>query len=364
MSKLDRIQVRGYKSIREMDLELRPLNILIGANGAGKSNFVSLFRLLNAVVSRRLQLFVGKAGGADALLHFGTKTTPEIACRFRSEDVDRSFILLPAIDGSVVICGKEQDAEVPLLDGSFPVSPGHARDEAGLHPEALFASETLGQWMPEEIVDWGVYHFHDTSDSAGVKQLCDIRDNRILRSDGSNLASILYLLKETHPDHYRNIVETVRMAAPFFDDFDLRPTELNENRIRLDWLEKGQDTYFGPEMLSDGTLRFVCLATLLLQPKLPSVIIIDEPELGLHPYAINLLASMLKSVSTRAEVIVCTQSVTLVNQFVPEDVIVVDREDGQSVFRRLSSEDTEAWLEDYALGDLWEKNIIGGRPSL
>jgi len=176
------------------------------------------------------------------------------------------------------------------------------------------------------------------------------------------LAAFLYLLQETQPDYYRQIVETVRLVAPFFNDFVLRPNPFNEDKIQLEWQEKGSDGPFSANYLSDGTLRFICLATLLQQPNLPTTILIDEPELGLHPYAIVVLANMLRSAATQTQVIISTQSVPLVNQFTPEDIIVVDRQDGQSTFERRSTANLEAWLDDYGVGDLWEKNLLGGRP--
>jgi predicted ATPase len=184
----------------------------------------------------------------------------------------------------------------------------------------------------------------------------------VLRPDGANLAAFLYWMRARHSDHFRNIVDGVRMVAPFFDDFVLEPSRLNPERIRLEWKERGSDSYFSAFALSDGTLRFMCLATLLLQPFLPSTVLLDEPELGLHPYAITILSDLLRGASTKTQVIVSTQSVTLVNQFEPQDVVVVERHDRQSAFRRLESGEMENWLDDYGLGDLWEKNIIGGRP--
>jgi predicted ATPase len=185
-----------------------------------------------------------------------------------------------------------------------------------------------------------------------------------LREDGSNLASVLYLLRERYKPFYDRIIETIRMVAPFFDDFVLQPIELNPNTILLEWREKGSDTYFNADMLSDGTLRFMCLATLLRQPNPPSLILIDEPELGLHPYGITLLAAMLKSAAVGTQVIVSTQSPTLINHFKPEDIIVVDREKQESTFRRLDSKELEVWLKEfnYTLSDLWEMNLVGGRP--
>jgi predicted ATPase len=223
----------------------------------------------------------------------------------------------------------------------------------------------VAYYVLKALNSWQVYHFHDTSASARVKQTGDLHDNLFLRPDASNLAAYLYLLRETKQAYYRNIVETIRLAAPFFGDFVLRPSPFNPEKIRLEWQERGSDLLFGPHALSDGTLRFICLVTLFLQPpdRLPTTIVLDEPELGLHPYAIALLADMVHSASQHTQVILATQSVTLVNQFQPEDILVVDRDQGKTVFRRLAEEEMTAWLEDYDLGDLWEKNLLGGRPS-
>ena len=209
---------------------------------------------------------------------------------------------------------------------------------------------------------WHVYHFHDTSATAKIKFPGDIEDNVELRDDASNLAAFLYLLRERHPAHYQKIVRSIQLVAPFFDNFDLKPSRLNPEKIRLEWREKGSDAYFNAHALSDGTLRFMCLATLLQMPDPPATILIDEPELGLHPYAITLLAALLRSAATHTQVIVSTQSVTLVNQFKPDDLVVVERQDNQSVFRRPDAQALAEWLEDYSVGELWEKNLLGGRP--
>ncbi|OAD18892.1 hypothetical protein THIOM_005498 [Candidatus Thiomargarita nelsonii] len=170
------------------------------------------------------------------------------------------------------------------------------------------------------------------------------------------------MLKNRYPLNYQNIIEAVRLVAPFFDDFRLQPSRLNPEKIKLEWQHVGSDRYFNAHSFSDGTLRFICLATLLLQPELPAIILLDEPELGLHPYAISMLASIMQSAATTTQIIGVTQSVTLVNQFQLEDIIVIEREDEQSRFKRLNSEEIIHWLDDYGLGDLWEKNVLGGRP--
>jgi predicted ATPase len=238
------------------------------------------------------------------------------------------------------------------------------------HQETLLKSPSLdvspkriSTYVLSNLKSWRVYHFHDTSDTAPVKRQGDINDNIYLRPDAANLAAYLYRLKKTHPDHYQKIRDTIQLVAPFFDDFILRPMPENENKIQLEWRERGSDYPFLAYHLSDGTLRFICLTTLLLQPIPPRTILVDEPELGLHPYAINTLASLIKSAATRTQIIISTQSVPLVNQFKLEDLLVVNRRNQATIIERLQPEEFASWLEDYSVGELWEKNIIGGRPS-
>jgi len=362
---LDQISIKGFKSIRELvDFPLGSLNVLIGANGAGKTNFISFFNLLNQIVQNNLQVTIAQSGGANSFLYFGQKKTSEIKIRLVFGSNSYQCTLVPA-SGDTLIFADELIwfHDKKRYPNPYTVQLGGGQRETRLHEESRrqqfmsIADHVLGA-----IKSWRVYHFHDTSSSARVKQQGDLNDNQMLRPDASNLAAFLYLLRETENDHYRKIVSTIRLVAPFFDDFTLRPNPLNQEKIQLEWQEKGSDTYFNAQTLSDGTLRFMCLATLLLQPKLPSTIIIDEPELGLHPYAITMLASLLKSASQKTQVVVSTQSVPLVNQFGPEEIVVVDRKDGQSTFERRTAKDLENWLDDYGMGDLWEKNLLGGRP--
>jgi predicted ATPase len=375
MPTLDRIQIKGFKSIRNADLDLGPVNVLIGANGAGKSNFISVFMLLQRMVAGQVQRHVMESGGADTLLHFGAKRTSALSLQLHFAPGDFSYrATLAPSSGDRLFFAAEDWARPPRdwsLTVNFSAEPQKESSLLGdLHAIGSDTLQTEGadenplrREIRELLRGGRVYHFHDTSSAAKVKLTGDVGDNEALRSDASNLAAFLFLLKTTHPDSYRRIVSTVRLAAPFFDDFRLRPSPFNEQKIQLEWSEKNSDAYFNAHALSDGTLRFICLATLLLQPELPSLIIIDEPELGLHPYAIQLLAGLVRSASHKAQVILSTQSVTLVNQFTPEELIVVDRKDGASEFRRLSAKDLESWLESYSLGELWEKNVLGGRPG-
>jgi predicted ATPase len=218
--------------------------------------------------------------------------------------------------------------------------------------------------MYSSISKWLIYHFHDTSDKAPIRRACSVRDNEYLREEGENLAAFLLMLRERHQRTYEKIRDAVRLAAPFFDDFrfDPKPSD-GDLTLQLEWTQKGSDYPFHVSQISDGMLRFIALTTVLLQPNPPTTILLDEPELGLHPYALTLLAALLKKAATRAQVIVSTQSASLLDHLEAEDVIVVEREDGASTFKRLSSAELEEWLKDYSLGELWEKNIFGGRPS-
>jgi predicted ATPase len=363
MHRLDRIRIAGFKSIRDQTLDLQPLNVLIGANGAGKSNFIEVFRLLHEMVSQNLQLFVARSGGADRLLHFGGKTTDQLLVHLHFGFNAYHCKLVPAVDGALIFADERMFFRDPGYGKAYDFSLGaghresHLLDEMRQHGRASVAYHVAAA-----LQDWKVYHFHDTSSSARVKQIGEVDDNVALRADASNLAAFLYRLQETDPGTFRGIVDTTRLVAPFIAGLDLLPDRLNPGKIKLEWHEKESDTYFDAHALSDGTLRFLCLATLLLQPAPPTTVLIDEPELGLHPYAIAVLADLLRAAAERTQVIVSTQSVTLVNQLSPEDIVVVDREERESVFRRQSSATIESWLDGYSLGELWEKNVLGGRP--
>jgi len=369
MPALERIKIEGFKSIRSTEVELRSLNVLIGANGSGKSNFVGVFRFLHELIGGNLRLYVARAGGADAFLYFGRKTTDELLLSVAfvpksGRANSYSCTLVPTSDGSFVF----QDEHAQFHDRNkyrqpYLTSLGKGQTESQL--EQAIQRDNVAYYVHNAMQSWRVYHFHDTSDSAKVKQVSDIHDNRFLRNDAGNLAAYLYLLRTTKPDHYRKIVGTIQLIAPFFDDFSLRPDPINPGKIRLEWSEKGSDLYFSASALSDGTLRFISLATLLLQPaeQLPSTILLDEPELGLHPYAISVLAGLLRAAAEKTQVIVSTQSVSLVNEFSAEDILVVERAQGETVFRRFERQQIDEWLEEYALGELWEKNLLGGRPG-
>lgn len=357
---LDSVQISGYLSIRDASLRLSSLNVLVGPNGSGKSNLVSAFSLLGSIVRGRLGVTVAERGGAAGLFHYGPQSTDRIVL---SADFGQN--------GYHVELGYNPQDELFIADeyGSYL---GRGYDTPYTEPLPVGGSESsirqhtgrsVIRYCYEIISGWSLYHFHDTSRTAGVKRKQPVDDNAVLRADGSNLAPFLLRLREQEPESYRRIVSAVQLVAPFFEDFVLEPDRRNEEVIQLEWRHQQSDAYFGPSSLSDGSIRYMCLATLLLQPAPPSIIVVDEPELGLHPFAITQLADLFRAVAAgRTQVVVSTQSVTLLNQVDAEDIIVTEQLGGATSFDRLDAGELEAWLEDYAVGELWEKNLLGGRP--
>lgn len=377
---IKKISIHGFKSIERQTIELGALNVLIGANGSGKSNLLAALSFFKASVLGNADTLVKQLGGANRLLYHGKKTTK--ACFFACESEPFSYeqTLIPvagdrlevvkeglSILGSNVEWSEggtdiENLEEQLISEEKQHLKESVARGE--LTDEEVEAQLRAFPSAKQQIEGWRRYHLHDTSATAAVKSTCNIDDNRYLREDASNLAAYLYWLKLKHPAEYRRVVAMIQLAAPYFEDFALEPLRRNEQTIRLEWMQKNSDAYFDADSLSDGTLRFACLATLLNQPRysMPSLIIIDEPELGLHPLAIRLLAEMLDAASEHTQILVATQSVTLLDNFPIDQVIVADHDGRGSQFRRLKAEDYSMWLESYSVGELWEKNVLGGRP--
>ncbi len=364
---LTKITLEGYKSFRKLELELRPLNVLIGANGVGKSNLVSFFRLLNAIANRHLQRLVAEAGGANTLLRYGKKVTKRIWVRIEFGEISYEAELAPDTTDSLLMTDEHYNTppfffrisneSLAKIIENVPEFSGTRESMMETLSENSDASAKLVQLLVNNI---RTYHFHDTTITAAIKGLGGLNDNIKLRSDGENLAAILYKIRTQNLKAYQTIRDVIRSVAPYFDDFLLRLNPLNMDTIRLEWREHDSDYPFIARDLSDGTLRFMALTTLLLQPEPPAIIVIDEPELGLHPFAIEKLAGLLQTASSRAQLIVATQSPQLIAALDPEDIIVTDRKDGETTMQRLDAANLKDWLEEYTLGELWQKNILGG----
>jgi predicted ATPase len=353
---MDFIKIKGYKSIKDIHLELNSINILIGSNGSGKSNFLSFFEFLNKIYERSLTEYVSLKGGEDKVLFNGSEITKALSFETSFENEKNGY-------AATIKLG---DVGFVFYNEYLVFNKNFGRDISNYGKEARVKTTDnyRAKYVIKHLNSFRKYHFHDTGKNSPFTRMSHI-DNDIyyLYEEGSNLASFLYGIHKENIIVYNRIIKIIQSIAPFFLDFYFSPN--SEGYIRLQWKNKHSSTLYGVSDLSDGTIRFIALAVLFLQPNLPSCIIIDEPELGLHPYAIAKLAGMIKSVCARgSQVILATQSADLVNHFNAEDIITTDQINGESQFNRLDNENLESWLDDYSIGDLWQRNIInGGQPN-
>ena len=352
---MDYITIKGYKSIKSLKLELKPINILIGANGAGKSNFISFFDFLNRLCTRNLTEYVALRGGPDKLLHKGSEITNQISFEvsFQNQKNGYSATLERGDESFIFIY------EYLIFNRNKDVDIASFNSEAKIKTSDNFRAK----YIIKHLESYRKYHFHDTSKNSPFTQMSHVDNDRyFLYEEGKNIAAFLYYIQVKHKVIYNRIIKTIQSIAPFFSDFFFQPNE--EGYIRLQWQSKFSSTIYGATDLSDGTIRFIALTTLFFQPNPPDCIIIDEPELGLHPFAISKLAGMIKSVSSKdVQVILATQSADLINHFNAEDIVTVNQINEESHFNRLNREGLETWLDEYSIGDLWQRNIMkGGQP--
>lgn len=373
--KLNNIELKGYKSVNGGGQTL-PINdditVLIGANGVGKSNIVSFFQLLNYAMSGSLQTYIGENGFADAFLYYGSKNTDCIKAKLRFSDEksnnEYAFRLAYAAGDSMIYTEETISFKKKGHGSAFKLTLEAGTKESQLYEakESIY-KDTVNVFI-NLLKNCRYFQFHDTTKEAKIRKNGYIGDNKFLRSNAGNLAAFLYGIKNQKEGelYYRRIVRYIQQVMPQFGDFILEPSVTDSNYISLDWKERDSDYIFGVNQISDGTLRFMALATLLLQPPrtMPSLIVIDEPELGLHPTAISILAGMIKKASESAQVVVATQSPRLLDEFGADKVVVIERDETKrtSVFHQLSREKLKDWEEEFTTSELWEKNVIGGRP--
>jgi predicted ATPase len=373
---IERIAVLGWRSIRETRVALGPMTALIGANGAGKSNFASALRLLSYLESGSLGRFVADQGGAASLLHRGPKVTPEMKLDLVLRDEEGLLgygVTLRSAAGDKLSVGEEAVADLSAEgQGAWTTVASNAFESAldrapPQHPAARRVRAVLSRCKH--------LHVHDTSPGSLLRSTARIEDGRYLRSNGSNLASYLFKLRGDESDAgraaWQRILDLVRRVAPFIKDLTPTPVRTNggsseppaSGPVRLDWVDELDDVY-SVEHLSDGTLRAIAIITMLAQPPsgLPQLLVIDEPELGLHPLALSLVCELARSVSPRCQIMLATQAPAVLDHVRPEEILVADREDGATRLRTLDTAELKAWTDDYTLAELWNMNVLGGRP--
>ena len=359
------IHIAGFCSLKDAVLEPGRLTLLIGPNGAGKSNLLQALRLIPLLRTRSLQSYVADHGFGAALLYYGPKTTEAIEIGVLIRDQGSSYRydarLAFASDDSLYF--QTENAACLHPDGSWVISTlggGHRESKLLVASPDDQTVAAVNRWLARMTF----YHFHDTSAQSKLRTHARREDDRYPRSDGSNLAAYLLRLKDSDQDadrkSWQRINRHCRHIAPAIKELD--PVAVNGS-VRLDWLDD-RDQRFGCHQLSDGTLRALALITVLSQPteRLPRLISIDEPELGLHPVAIALIAELCRSICRHTQIVLSTQSTELIDHFMVDEVVVVEREEGATSLKRLKKPDLRLWLEDYSLRDLYAKGVIGGTP--
>jgi predicted ATPase len=362
---IQQIHIAGFCSLKHVVLEPGRLTLLIGPNGAGKSNLLQALRLIPLLRTRSLQSYVADHGFGAALLHYGPKTTDAIEIGVLISDQGSSYRydarLAFAPDDSLYF--QTENAACLHPDGSWVISTlggGHRESKLLVASPEDQTVAAVNRWLARMTF----YHFHDTSAQSKLRTHARREDDRYPRSDGSNLAAYLLRLKDSDQDadrkSWQRINRHCRHIAPAIKELD--PVAVNGS-VRLDWLDD-RDQRFGCHQLSDGTLRALALITVLSQPteRLPRLISIDEPELGLHPAAIALIAELCRSICRHTQIVLSTQSTELIDHFMVDEVVVVEREEGATSLKRLKKPDLRLWLEDYSLRDLYAKGVIGGTP--
>lgn len=374
MPELKEISIKGFKSFRDKTtIELGKLNVLIGANGAGKSNFISVFQLLNNALTGNFQGYTMRYG-AEHFLYNGRKTTQKFELAFKvktnnaldSYELDVNFQAPNRLFVSREYINSAKNEDYEIENSGYELGLPNLSKQAKIGREAKNPILTTGRAIYGLLAQVRAYQFHDTTDTSRIRGPVNKADGKYLKSDGGNTAAVLYALKNTpeYQPYYNKIVNYVRRVMPDFQDFELTGYPENPWEIFLTWRKSGVDAVFSPNQLSDGTIRFIALATLLLAPEqvMPKIIVLDEPELGLHPMAIHILANMIKQASENTQVIFETQSSLLLDHFQPEDVIAADTKDGSTILNRLNTEELSEWVKKYSLSELWDKNVFGGQP--
>lgn len=367
MTRLSKIRIDGFRSIKHAEIEFAPLTVLIGANGAGKSNLIDFFRMLNYMQSRGFQQpYITERGPASHVLHFGPKTTQVVQGEVefiadRGSNFYRFILAHVRQDDTFMFTNEEVQFESAR---PIPLGAGGHR-ESGL-AELWSENEQTVRFIKGLLTRCRVFQFHDTSVTSHLRGKPFVEDARYFYSDGGNLAAILLRLREEHAATYKDIVQTLRLILPWFDDFVLEAEGPAARQIvPLRWrMVKWGDYDFVAGQLSDGSLRTMALVTLLHLPERmqPSIMIIDEPELGLHPSAEGIISGLIRAAAREVQIILSTQSATFVDHFEANHIVVVENEDGISTFSRQSPNKLAAWLQRYTLGQIWNKNLIGGRP--
>ena len=368
---IESLHIKGFRSLADVKIDNIPqAAVLIGANGSGKSNLLRFVEMMNAMINdHRLNMFVQRHGGANDQLFGGSKVSEtmgaELAIRTGKERNEYRFVLKYVSKDRFVFdeeafrsCRKGLGRDT----GWTQIGGGHFEAKVVEHAQSANVHDpTTARVLRDLLRRCAVYQFNDTSFDSRLKKYWATTENKFLRSDGGNLAAVLLRIEQEDLRRFATICRHIRRILPVFDRFQI---EDDDGKVMLEWKAQGMDKTVGAHLTSDGSLRLFALVTLLNLPErmLPDVLLLDEPELGLHPTAIALVGSMIKVLATNRQVIVATQSPLLVDVFDLDKILVLELRNGRTEVLRYDESKYRHWLDEYATGELWQMNLLGGRP--
>jgi predicted ATPase len=363
---LSRIELENLLSFKHLDFEMRPLNVLVGPNASGKSNLIRSLSLIQALPKRGLSQAIADGGGSRswinrrtggvASIHIEGSEEPRFDYTLSFQEAGQSWAIDRETYANVFERRQEQ---VSLGTRGNTVMQTSIASNVSVLSEIRHPSEPALAKLADAFNNIRLYREFVTGPRAQARSgtssslLADHLDE-----DGANLA-----LRLGEMDLQIGLHTVNRAISRLFELFSEVKVSTRGGITQLYVREKGIENTFAATSLSDGTLRLLCLLTVLLDPTPPPLICIEEPETGLHPDAIRDVAGLLVEASSRTQVVVTTHSPALIDALSdqPEAVAVCERDfDGFTQIRRLQGSKLTEWLERYTLGELWQKGEIGG----
>jgi len=372
---ISELHIQGYKRLRDVKLPLRELTVLIGPNASGKTSVLQVLHLLARAAGRDLGDALRDLGGIDRIVSRGAGATDlTVTCSLTTHDGRRAGeydVCVQGLGGGLHVVAGER-LSLPEGQVLFLVSDGavHTEFPASAHyptppdPQQTLLSQVSPANAPEDahrrsFRDVALFRPFDVGPGAPVWRSQQVRPASVPGPNAEDLLAAVQTLRSRSPDMFETYEAALRAGFPAYQALDLEP--VGAGQVALTWRERGQ-TYYAHE-LSEGTLRFLWLCAILHSSDPPRMVLIDEPEVSLHPELLKILSGLLDDASHRTQLLVATQSPELVSWLKPEQVVVLDLdEEGWTKATPATDLDLDEWLRRYTLGELWVRGDLGGRP--
>ena len=338
--RIQNLTVRNFRSLVDVDIPLHPLNVVIGPNGSGKTALIEVLLLLQRDSRRELTEFFDERGGFQAVLSQRSGRAGSTRLEVQAEIVNGGPDGGPDDNGRSVY--------VLAVQG------------VGYVYQAAKESYRAAPSVQEFFAGANYYQFIDVTPRSSVRLPQSLTPASTPGAQGESLYSALYNLRINDLDLYDRLLGIVAQAFPGFKQFEF--PVVGAGQVTLTWYDKCCTQPFYPNQLSEGTLRFLWLLTLLFTAPRASLLLIDEPETSLHPELLRILAALLQEAALETQIVVATHSSDLISWLQPEEVLIADKEDGQTRFTWADTLNLQSWLAEYSLRDLWLMGHLGGRP--